>query len=192
MASPTDPNQVRLTGENPFIRMSADANGPEITRASYWRVLLSPGGGGHALFLKSDVTDGQTRVYADNIALARYLQEEIESLLTPEFAEQSLQVIDAEFYKSGDAMTAWTETVESEEDSISLTWYDFMEPFVLHYAPDEAMPGMGVYSTFVPARRAQLTLNGAVAGGKTLPDKRGDWESTTSCLAWSETWVRPK
>ena len=126
MVSPTDPNEVRLTGENSFIRLHEAENGPLTTRASHWRVLLSPAGQGHALFIKSDVTDEEVRVYADNIALARWLQEEIESLLFPEFADQGLPVVDAAFSRSGDGSSFWTESVETEEETISLTWYDFV------------------------------------------------------------------
>ena len=49
----------------------------------------------------------------------------------------------------------------------------------------------GVYSCFIPARRAQVTLNERVAVGQPFPQKRGDKDSSTACLAWSETWVRP-
>ena len=97
-ANPVDPNSIRLTGENSFIRLVEGEE--QTTRASHWRVLYSPSGAGHVLFLKSDLVDG-VRVYADNIALARWLQEEIESLLFPEFADQSLQVLDAEFSREG-------------------------------------------------------------------------------------------
>ena len=192
MVSPTDPNQVRMTGENSFIRLQQEENGPQTTRASHWRVLLSPGGPGHVLFLKSDATTDQVRIYADNIAVARWLQEEIESLLFPEFADESIPVVDALFSKTGDAMTFWTETVEADDETLSLTWYDFGEPFVLR-SEAGSVPGRphGVYSCFVPARRAQLTLNGVVASGRPFPEQRGDKTSSTACLAWSETWVRP-
>lgn len=190
--NPTDPNQVRLTGENSFIRLLRQQGGPQTTRVSHWRVLLSPGGPGHALFIKSDVTDDEVRVYADNIALARWLQEEIESLLFPEFADQGVSVIEAAFSKSGDGRSFWTETVESDEDTISLTWYDFIEPFML-VVPAGSAPGRphGVYSCFVPARKAQITVNGDVAEGQVIQEMRGDKKSSTACLAWSETWVRP-
>ncbi len=192
MVNITDPNQVLLTGENSFIRLAAGEGGSPTTRASHWRVLLSPGGAGHALFLKSDVTGDRVRLYSDNIALARFLQEEIESLLFPEFADPALPVTEADFFKSGDAMTFWNETVESEEDQVSLTWYDFLEPFILNAPPGTAGRPLGVYSCFVPARRAQLTLNGDPARGRPLAEKRGHWDSSTACLAWSETWVRPR
>jgi hypothetical protein len=190
--NPTDPNQVRLTGENSFIRLLRQQGGPQTTRVSHWRVLWSPGGPGHALFIKSDVTDDEVRLYSDNIALARWLQEEIESLLFPEFADQSVPVIEAQFSKSGDGRSFWTETVESDEDAISLTWYDFIEPFML-VVPAGSAPGRphGVYSCFVPARKAQITVNGDVAEGQVIQEMRGDKKSSTACLAWSETWVRP-
>ena len=190
--NPTDPNSVRLTGENSFIRLSAEQGGPLTTRVSHWRVLLSPGGPGHVLFLKSDVVDDEVQVYSDNIALARWLQEEIESMLFPEFADQSIPVIEAVFSRSGDTNSFWTETVESEGDSISLTWYDFGEPYML-VAPSGTTPGRahGVYSCFVPARSVQITINGEVAQGKVFQEMRGDKVSSTACLAWSETWVRP-
>ncbi len=190
--NPTDPNSVRLTGENSFIRLSAEQGGPLTTRVSHWRVLLSPGGPGHVLFLKSDVVDDEVQVYSDNIALARWLQEEIESMLFPEFADQSIPVIEAVFSRSGDTNSFWTENVESEGDSISLTWYDFGDPYML-VAPSGTTPGRahGVYSCFVPARSAQITINGEVAQGKVFPETRGDKVSSTACLAWSETWVRP-
>ena len=41
-----DPNAVILTGENPFIRLSATDGGPNTTEASFWRITFSPGGPG--------------------------------------------------------------------------------------------------------------------------------------------------
>ena len=79
-ANPVDPNSIRLTGENSFIRLVEGEE--QTTRSSHWRVLYSPTGAGHVLFLKSDMVGG-VRVYADNIALARWLQEEIEEPAVP-------------------------------------------------------------------------------------------------------------
>src|SRR5215813_12954585 len=39
-----DPNAVILTGENPFIRLSATDGSPNTTEASFWRITFSPGG----------------------------------------------------------------------------------------------------------------------------------------------------
>ena len=127
--NPTDPNKIRLTGENSFIRLMDPSGEKQTTRASHWRVLWSPGGTGHVLFLQSDLLDDDVRIYSDNIALTRWLQDEIESLLYPDFADQNMQVIDANFSKKGDPSTFWTETVESDDESVLLTWHDFMEPY---------------------------------------------------------------
>jgi hypothetical protein len=160
------------------------------TRASHWRILLSPAGPGHTLFLRSDVTDDQIRIYADNIALARWLQQEI--LSSGEFSDQSIPVIDANFTRSGDTRAFWTEVVETLEEDISLTWFDFTEPFVIS-VPVRSVPErpLGWSSVFVPARRVQLTLNGRVASGRPFPEPRGDRMSSTAGLALSETWLRP-
>jgi len=184
-----------MTGENSFIRLYADgktADQPEDTRASHWRVLWSPGGQGHVLYLKGDVTGNEVQIYSDNIAVARYLQSEIESMLFPEFADLDTPVINAIFTRSGDGVSSWMETVESDEDTITLMWYDFVDPFVIN-SPAGSVEGRahGVYSCFVPALSGQVTLNGAVAAGKPLAQKRGDKDASTACLAWSETWVCP-
>jgi hypothetical protein len=188
----TDPNQVRLTGENSFIRLAHEANGPQTTRTSHWRVLWSPAGAGHTLFIQSEVTDNRVRIYSDNIALARWLQEEIEISLFPAFADQQIPVIEAVFEKWGDGRAYWTESVDTDDETIRLTWYDFGEPFMITVAAGsvEGRPH-GVYSCFIPARRAQVTLNGSVAAGQAFPQQRDGRESSTACLAWSETWVRP-
>ena len=59
MASSVDPNEVRLTGENSFMRLSPAGGDPVTTQVSHWRVLFSPGGSGHVLFLQSELTDNR-------------------------------------------------------------------------------------------------------------------------------------
>jgi hypothetical protein len=189
MVDHTDPNQVRLTGENSYMRLHKAEQGPLTTRCSHWRILLSPGGPGHVLFVRSDVTDDERRIYTDNIALARWLQQEI--LTSGEFSDQAIPVIHAVFSRSGDTRFFWTETVETEVEKLSLTWYDFGEPFVIS-VPLGSVPDrpLGWSSVFVPARRAQFTLNGRVASGRPFPEPRGERMSSTAGLALSETWVR--
>jgi hypothetical protein len=191
MPTYTDPNQVCLTGENQYMRLHTEASGPMTTRCSHWRVLLSPAGAGHTLFLRSDVTDNAIRIYADNIALVRWLQQGI--LTSGEFADQTLPVVQATFARSGDMRTFWTEHIDTDAEHLVLTWYDFGEPFIIS-VPVGSVPErpLGWSSVFVPARRAQLTLNGRVAKGRPFPEPRGDRMSSTAGLALSETWVRPQ
>ncbi len=191
MVSGTGPNRVRLTGENNYMRLHSEENGPMTTRASHWRLLLSPSGPGHVLFLKSDVTDDQVRIYSDNITMTRWLQDEI--LCAGEFRDLDLPVISAVFSRVGEASSSWTEIIQSDQERVSMTWEDLGEPFVTGVAvgsnPERPL---GWSAVFVPARRAQLTLNDRVATGRAFPEQRADGSSSsTAGLALSETWIRP-
>ena len=188
MVSLTDPNHVRLTGENQFMRLHSEEDGPMTTRCGHWRILVSPAGPGHVMFLRSDVTNDEIRIYSDNIALVRWLQEEM--ITSGEFSDQDIPVIKGVFSRPGDSRSFWTETIESDKDKIDLTWYDFGEPFVIGVGSSPERP-LGWTSVFVPARRAPLTLNDAVASGRAFPEQRGDRTSSTAGLALSETWIRP-
>lgn len=189
--SQTDPNQVRLTGENSFIRLALVEDGPATSLASHWRILFSPAGSGHALFLQSDVTDNEARVYSDNIAMVRWLQGEIESTMHKQFSDPKTRVNEAVFSRSGDSKSSWTEAVSSARDRVKLTWSDFLEPLLVRIdagtRPDRPH---GVYSCLVPARRAEVTLNDRIATGRPFSRKSDGRTSSTACLAFSETWVR--
>ena len=63
MTPPVDPNDVLMTGENSFIRLSPDGGTTQTDRLSHWRILWCPAGAGHALFIRSQVTDGQVRIF---------------------------------------------------------------------------------------------------------------------------------
>jgi hypothetical protein len=84
------------------------------------------------------------------------------------------------------------ETVISTTEHIVLTWYDCIDPFVLTMAPGMGDRPIGVFSTFFPARSAQIELNGRFAPDAPWLEMRGDRQSSSACLAWSETWVKPR
>jgi hypothetical protein len=189
---PVDPNAVLMTGENSFIRLSPDGGTTLSDRASHWRVLWCPAGGGHALFLQSTLTGGQVKIYSDNIAVARWLQTSIEKLLFPAFADTSMPVIAARFDRHGGPWSTATETVTATDARVTMSWYDCIEPFVLHAPPGFNDRPIGVFSTFFPARSAQLEVNGKVAAAHVWPEMRGDRQGSSATLAWSETWVKPR
>jgi hypothetical protein len=184
-----DPHSVVMTGENSFVRLSNDG-GKELTeRVSHWRVLWSPAGQGHALFIQSGTA--KPRIYADNTGVARYLQRTIETLLHGPFADESLPVIDAEFRRSGHSLATVEERVTSRRDEIICAWWDLMEPFILTMPPGAMNRPLGVYSTFIPAKSAQLSVNGEIGKGRPFPQERFGKPSSSCCLAWSESWTRP-
>jgi hypothetical protein len=189
---PVDPNTVLMTGENSFIRLSLDGGATPSDRVSHWRVLWCPAGAGHALFMQSQLTEGKARVYSDNIGVARWLQRTIETLLFPAFADTALPVVAARFERHGGPWSTATETVVAADTTITLSWYDCIEPFVLHAPPGFNGRPIGVFSTFFPARAAEIEMGGRVATGRVWPEMRGDRQGSSACLAWSETWVKPR
>ena len=191
--SPFDPNRVLLTGENPFIRLSETDDGPVTSEASLWRIILSPGGPGHVLFLRSELTDDEVRVYSDNIAMTRWLQSTVQGSLSAAFGDTELPVIDAEFERSGDVRSFWTETVFASDTEVSLTWYDFGEPLLLHTQPNSAPERpYGVNTLFLPAAGARLTVDDVQASGRPWPRDRDGRPFSTCALAFSESWTESR
>ena len=193
MAEPrlVDPHDPVMTGENSFVRLSNDNGSTIPERVSHWRVLWSTAGQGHALFIESTLLK-QKCIYSDNAGVARFLQRTIELLLHPPFADGGLPIVDAKFERTGNSLSTVEERIVSEREQIILAWWDFMPPFVLTMPPGAMNRPLGVYSTFIPARAAQLSVNGQAAPGRVFAQERGGRPSSSCVLAWSETWVKPK
>ena len=188
-----DPNAVILTGENPFIRLSLTDGAPNTTDASFWRITMSPAGAGHVLYLKSELTDGQLRIYSDNIAMARWLQSTVQGMLNAETADLSVPVIDAVFSKHGDVRDYWTESLRAGPDEISLTWYNIGEPLLVHTQPNDPPDRRyGVCTILIPAHGARLTVNGRQASGQPWPREREGHPFSTCALAFSESWTEAR
>ena len=132
-----DPNKTILTGENPFVRLSSKDGEPNSTDASYWRIIFSPAGPGHVLYLKSELTKGRWRIYSDNIAMARWLQSTVQGMLNAELSDTTIPCADAQFSKAGDPRYFWTEHIRSHGEDISLTWFDIGEPLLIHSQPNQ-------------------------------------------------------
>jgi hypothetical protein len=191
--SVADPNRVIVTGENPFIRLSDKDGDPNKTDASFWRIIFSPAGMGHVLYLKSELTENRWRIYSDNIAMARWLQATVQGMLNAETSDKNIPVLDAQFTKSGDARNFWTERVVARDEEITLTWYEIGDPLLIHTQPN-AVPGRpyGVCTVLVPALGARLSRNGIQAAGRPWPREREGRPFSTCALAFSESWTEPR
>src|SRR6476469_4386457 len=169
-----DPNKTILTGENPFIRLSLKDGDPNSTDASYWRIIFSPVGPGHVLYIKSELTEDRWRIYSDNIAMARWLQTTVQGMLNAELKDLSIPVTDAMFSKSGDPRDYWTETAVARDETLALTWHDIGDPLLIHTYPNvgpDARP-YGVCTILIPAAGARVVRNGVQAKGSPFPRPR--------------------
>ena len=184
-----DPNLVILTGENPFIRLSAADSDDFTTNASFWRILFCPAGPGHVLYLKSELTENRWRIYSDNIAMARWLQATVQGMLNAETADPAIPVVDAEFSRDGDPAYFWTERVSAWDEELTLTWHEIGDPLLIHTQPNEDGRRYGVCTVLVPALGARLSRNGIDAAGQAWPREREGRPFSTCALAFSESWT---
>ena len=186
-----DTNSVLCCGENPFIRLSETDGEPETTVASFWRNVMSPAGPGHVLYLKSELTENKWRIWSDNIAMARWLQETIQGVLNPELADLNIPVEEAAFEKDGDPHRFYTEYVTAENTSLSLTWFDLGDPLMIHTQPGTGAGERpyGVNTVLIPASGTRLVLNGVQAAGQSWKRDRDGRPFSTSALAFCESWT---
>ena len=96
-----------------------------------------------------------------------------------------------EFVRSGNALATMEERISSDDGQIVLAWWDLLPAFVITVPPGQMNRPIGVYSTFFPARGAQLSVNGEAATAKPFAQDRSGKASSSCVLAWSETWVGP-
>jgi hypothetical protein len=187
---------VAVIGENPGIRLAVKEGALPTTSVSFWRVLQSPAGAGHVCFLTSDIEgDGATpddvRVaFADNEKLAEYVAIKLMTAFDKGYGEQPFPLKVARFERGGDTVTAWRETIRAADVTVELVWRDFHEPFVIESRAGVPHNPYTILSTFIPARSADVFINGKRAAGAPTPRMRGSRQSSTAFLAFAETWLK--
>ena len=195
------PGTVEWSGENPGISLKETPDGPFVTLASFFRVVLSPFGRGHALVLLQSPQDPEPPpergnfCFHDNETLARYLVADFVSHFG---AWKGLPGLRGLVYRpldsvaaSGDPASTYSETVKSGDLTAQLTWSGLGRPFCFTNPPDKSATGKHFMpSVFVPCEDATVTVNGNTLPGKPVPREFGGHTLTTAMLAFSETWIR--
>jgi hypothetical protein len=202
MADPINfPGTVEWSGENPGISLKTAADGPFTALASFFRVVLSPHGRGHALVLlqspqEADPPAGRANLCLhDNEALARYLVSDYVSHFgaykgLPAMSKLQYRKLDS-VVAAGDAISAYAETVKAGDLTVKLSWEGLGKPFCFALPPDRSATGKHFMpSLFVGCRDASIAVNGRVLPGKPVPREIAGQTITTAMLAFSETWIR--
>jgi len=192
---------VEWSGENPGISLKERPDGPFVAQASFFRVVLSPHGRGHALVLLQSPQDRNPPAERgnfclhDNEALARYLIADFVSHFGPFKGQAGL---DGLVYRrldsveaAGDPSSSYSETVKAGDLNVRLTWSGLGEPFCFALPPDKSATGRHhMPSLFVGSEDATVTVNGRTLPGKPVPREIAGQTITTAMLAFSETWIR--
>lgn len=195
------PGRVEWSGENPGISLKQQADGPFTTLASFFRVVLSPHGRGHALVLlrspqeANPAPEQANLCLHDNEALARYL---VGNFVSNFGAFRGLPGLQGLTYRkldgvttSGDPGSTYTETVRSGDLTVELTWQGLGEPFCFALPPDKSATGHHhMPSLFVGCDSAMVKVNGRALPGAPVPREVAGHRISTAMLAFSETWIR--
>lgn len=195
------PGQVDWSGENPGMYLKDSVDGPFVTLISFFRVVVSPHGRGHAAFLMLDPHgDGKHSAtpnlcLTDNEPLARYLQKGFVAhfgafrgtagLSNCRFAPAW------DFVAAGDTRSTYTEWFRSSVGQVSLNWDELGAPFIVDFPKENSATGKHqMLSLFVEAKSVRASVNGNAVKGQAFPREfAGRKQSSTAFLAFSESWI---
>ena len=198
-----NPGVVDWSGENPGMYLKGSADGPFVTLISFFRVVLSPHGKGHAAFLLLDPQGAGKDAskpnvcLTDNEPLAAYLRDGFVAHFGAFRGVAGLKGCRIgpawDFMATGDGRTTHTEWFRSHIGQVSLTWDGLGAPFIVEMPVEKSATGQHeMFSLFVEASAVRASINGKPVAGRPFPREfAGKKDSSTAFLAFSESWVRP-
>jgi hypothetical protein len=193
---------VDWSGENPGMYLKETATGPFVTLISFFRVVMSPHGRGHAAFLLLEPHgDGKDQskpniCLTDNEPLAKYLCKGFVSNFGAFKTAKALSTLEFkpgwDFIPGGDGRTNHTEWFRSALGQVQLNWQALSQPFLVDLDPAESATGSHrMVSLFIDAKQVAGSINGNGIDGKPFPREfAGKSDSSTAFLAFSESWVK--
>ena len=202
LSEPITPGTVDWTGENPGILLKNE-DGSFAAMALFFRVAWSPVGQGQVLLLygtpgSAEADPGAPNIMlSDNADLSSYLLDNFIGKLgafrdSPAF--DNLTHLVAQTVRSGgDPMGhRYTESVAGEGYSVELVWEALEAPLALELTPQQVGTGEhNMFTLLVPAREAQIIVNGKSLPGAVGTRVQAGMETTSAFLYFSETWVIP-
>src|SRR5262245_22234755 len=168
---------VDWSGENPGMYLKEKDDGPFVTLVSFFRVVLSPYGRGHALvlleapLLDTSMPEAWNVCVTDNDALARWLVTDFVSRFgafrgaTGLGSMRYVQLTGSA--ASGDQRDGYMEWVKGDGIEVTLSWRELGEPFMITLRRQESPTGHHeLSSVFVEARRVDAHVNGRELHGR--------------------------
>ena len=192
------PGVVEWSGENPGISLKTDPAGPFTALASFFRVVLSPHGRGHALVLLESPQQGSAPgnlCLTDNETLARWLIADYVAHFAawrdlPGLAGLRFQAIDS-VTTEGDPGSSYAEVVRAGGMTVRLSWRGLGTPFCFAHPPERSSTGRHYMpSVFLGCESATIEIDGRALPGQPVPREVAGQAITTAMLAFSETWIR--
>lgn len=198
--SPIHPGPIAWTGENPGIYLKDTQDGPWTGLMTFYRITWSPYGRGHGVVLLDEpevekgLPDATNFCIADNMELARYLVDEFFSNFASFRVSPGIKAMTylplTDVRREGDTRTEYSEVVTSDEYEVRMTWKELGTPFAVDMPPEKGPTKKHeMYSLFVDAFDAAVTVNGKKLRGKVVERDFADTKKPTAFLAFSESWM---
>jgi hypothetical protein len=201
MTSPIHPGEVAWTGENPGIYLKETQDGPWTGLVTFFRILWSPHGMGHGVVLLDEpatekgLPEVRNFCITDNEPLARFLVAEFFSKFMSFRVSPGIKAISylplAEIRRAGDTRSRYQEILQSKDFEVVMTWDKLGPPYAVDMPPDKGpTTAHEMYSLFLDAADASVTVNGRPLRGQVVQRDFADVKKSTAFLAFSESWMR--
>jgi hypothetical protein len=200
MKTPIHPGAVAWTGENPGIYLKETQDGPWTGLMTFFRVVWSPHGMGHGAVvldepgLEKGLPAARNFCITDNEPLARYLVAEFFSKFMSFRASPGIKAIAylplTETRRAGDTRSRYQEIVKSQDFEVVMTWGGLGAPYAVDMPPEKGpTKAHEMYSLFLDAQEASVTVNGRPLRGRVVQRDFADTKKSTAFLAFSESWM---
>ena len=199
-----NPGRVDWCGENPGIYLKLDAADENYCLLSlFFRVVLSPYGAGHAAIVLAAPETGRgwpeacNFIITDNQRLMRWI---VDGWVTrmPTFVgraglrHMSWLNLDSVQREAGDLKSDYREILRGSGVTLEMHWSELGAPLPVEVSVENsATRAHEMYSVFVEAQSASVTVNGSRLPGTVQSRQFFGRSMSTAFLAFSETWVTP-
>lgn len=189
---------VVFSGENPGLTLFDESGSERVAAASYWRSVYTEHGEGNALIIwvdprKSGIGDHAPHaIFADNPGVAKLVTERFTRHFGG-FSDLGFENIEPQFARfAQDSDSRWYHRVmvNHGDGTIELLWWD-----VLDYQPvdshDRELGGTTWHLTTLicPCASAEIRINNHPVQGQAKVTEGDNGPSSSSFLAFSETWI---
>jgi hypothetical protein len=199
--SPIHPGTVDWTGENPGIYLKEREDGPWTGLMCFFRIVYSPHGMGHGIVVLDDpnaergLPAARNFCITDNESLARFLVGEFFSNFASFRVSPGIKAVTylplIDVTRRGDTRTSYSEVVRSRDYEVVATWDELGQPYAVDMPPEKGPTKRHeMYSLFIDAQKASVTVNGTSLRGNVVTRDFADTKKSTAFLAFSESWMR--
>ena len=199
-----NPGRVEWSGENPgiYLKHHQDDEGYCVL-SLFFRVVLSPYGRGHAAIVLGapDAAKGwpdETNfIITDNQRMMRWIVDGWVSKMPTFVGRAGLQHmswlnLESVQRQPGDLKTDYREILRGSGVTLEMRWSNMGDPLPVEVtAENSATKEHEMYSVFLEAKSAAITVNGSMLRGTVQSRQFFGRTMSTAFLAFSETWVTP-